>query len=442
MISFPTFGRSADILRLPILLLLASEHALLALSFVAYPLLFGSVLGLGPAQRQTFVCLAFLVAGIGTLALASRGPMGSGRLVVAIPDPFVIPTFVAIAHAVDSAAAWGAMLLYGVLQVLGARCLGLLRALLTAEVCGIAILMLGIALLRMALPKFTGFDAAVPAISPSDCLIAAVTLLAMIAARLVASDRRPLPGTLLGFGAGYGSALAWDGVPPGLPAALAEAPVLAWPELAPPALAFDPVILLPALLLALVAIVDSAGVVIATDRLSGGTCRTAGKAARGGIAGVGLASALAALVGAMPCATSTAHLGLARASARTDRAIGIAVGCLLLAAALTPKLLVLLAFTPTPIIGAVAAYAAATLITAGIETIMVRPLRPRQSLVVGLSLLLGLTVVVEPRLAGVGPAWAQPLLGSEFMVATTAALILTLLLRTGVPVETEPVAAH
>ena len=207
------------------------------------------------------------------------------------------------------------MLLYGLLQVLGARCLRLLRALLTAEVCGIAILMLGIALLRMALPKFIGFDAALPAISPSACT--------HCRHHAPGHDRRPPTWPAIdGRCRARCSASApatprhWHG------RASRRACRQHWPRhrswLGPnwprrpsrsmssvdPGAGF--------LLLALVAIVDSAGVVIATDRLSSGNCRTAGQAARGGIAGVGLASAMAALIGAMPCATSTAYLGLAR----------------------------------------------------------------------------------------------------------------------------------
>jgi hypothetical protein len=107
------------------------------------------------------------------------------------------------------------------------------------------------------------------------------------------------------------------------------------------------------------------------------------------------------------------------------------VGALLAFVAFLPQVSLALTLIPTPVIGAVEAYAAAYLIVSGIELIASRALDSRGIFMVGLSFLAGMGVMFLPALAELAPESIRFMARNGVIVAGVTAIALNLLFRLG-----------
>lgn len=124
-------------------LLLAFQHAVLILMFVAYPLIVAAGAGFSPEATRDFVTATILAMGIGTM-LQAWSRFGSGYLLVHNPNPIHIPVLIQ-AGAVGGAALIATLGLFSAaVQASMGRIIRPLRRLLPAEVCGVTVTMLGV----------------------------------------------------------------------------------------------------------------------------------------------------------------------------------------------------------------------------------------------------------------------------------------------------------
>ena len=130
--------------------------------------------------------------------------------------------------------------------------------------------------------------------------------------------------------------------------------------------------------------------------------------------------------------TSSANVGLSIASGATSRRIGFACGAILMVLAFVPKLAVLFAIMPSPVIGALLFFAASFMIVAGVQILTSRMMDARKTFVVGVSIILGLSVDMLPGVYQSVPAMFLPAFTSSLSVATLSALLLNLLFRIGI----------
>ena len=87
--------------------------------------------------------------------------------------------------------------------------------------------------------------------------------------------------------------------------------------------------------------------------------------------------------------TSSANVGLSIATGATSRRIGFACGGILIVLAFVPKLAVLFAIMPSPVIGALLFFAASFMIVAGVQILTSRMMDARKTFVVGVVSCLG-----------------------------------------------------
>ncbi len=123
----------------PTLLALAIQHAMLALTYLIYPLIAASVAGFSDVQLETLLSVSALCMGIATIVQCARSRFGSGLLIVHIPSPGAIP--LAQQAFLLGGAGMVAMstLILGVSQLFAARLIRPLQILLPPEVCGVAV---------------------------------------------------------------------------------------------------------------------------------------------------------------------------------------------------------------------------------------------------------------------------------------------------------------
>lgn len=419
-----------------IVAVLALQHTVLGLMMAMYPVIIVAEIGMGGEAASSFVTTCILAVGLGTILQASR--FGSGFLAVSLPNPVLMPAFIATARsgglgAAGLGAACGTLAVSIVLQLGLARLLPRLRSYLPPEVCGVSVLMLGISMVRGAGERAVGYDTAAHSVDGRAIAVAGLTLAVVIGLSIWGKGRVRLYAMLAGCAAGYALAMALGLVDAAALAQVADASLLALPLPSFPPLSVSLEALLPMVMVMLISVMDGVGCIITLDKMNHAHwSRTDMPKVSRGVFAEGLASLAGALSGGTSIGFSSANIGLAFASGVTSRIVGIAAGAALIAASFVPKITAALILMPSPVIGAVLIYTAACLITAGLDLIMSRMMNERRAMVVGLSVILGISVTALPNLYQGAPGWIAPLVHSEVTVAALSALLLNILFRIGI----------
>jgi len=152
----------------------------------------------------------------------------------------------------------------------------------------------------------------------------------------------------------------------------------------------------------------------------------------GGILAEACGVMLSGSVGNMGQSTSSANVGLSIATGATSRRIGFACGGILIVLAFVPKLAVLFAIMPNPVIGALLFFTVCFMIVAGVQILTSRMMDARKTFVVRVSVVLGLSVDMLPGVYHSVPALLLPAFTSSLSVATLSAMLLNLLFRIGI----------
>ena len=152
---------------------------------------------------------------------------------------------------------------------------------------------------------------------------------------------------------------------------------------------------------------------------------------QGGIIGQGVASVVGSLFGGLPTASYSQNVGIVTVNKVINRAVFTLAALILLAAGLVPKFASVLTTIPQSVIGGATISVFAMITMTGMRMITADGFTMRSSVVVGLSVAVGIGVVqVTGSLAGPGfPGWVTTVFGSSSVVlATLLAITLNLLL--------------
>ncbi|MEI7610970.1 MAG: solute carrier family 23 protein, partial [Rhodospirillaceae bacterium] len=152
----------------------------------------------------------------------------------------------------------------------------------------------------------------------------------------------------------------------------------------------------------------------------------------GGILACGLGNILAGFLGSIGSNTSSSGVGLSGATGVTSRRVGYAMAGLMAFLSFVPGLAMLLAVMPRPVLGAVMLFTGCLVIMNGLAMIMSRVIDMRKTMVVGVSMVLGIGHDIFPELFQSAPTWMQPFVESSVVLSILAALLLNGLFRLGV----------
>lgn len=414
---------------------LVGQHAATAMAFITYVLATAQIAGLDRQGTQSMVAMTLLGMALCTGLQAWGGRLGSGLLLVHIPNPFVITVVAALVAAHGPGGMAVATLIYGATALLVGPLMQRMRAFFPPTVAGTVVCMGGLGLVNPAMRHALGVDAQW-AINPVSVVIASVTLGCIVVLSVWGGKRTRLLGLLAGIVTGVVVAAITDQLP-GLEA-LRSAPVMALPYFYAPVFQIEPALVAAMVLIAVLSQLDMLGSVVIVDKMEDADWKRANmQAVGGGIRANGLGDMAAALLGAFPTCTSSANIALAHATRSSARVIGLMVALVLALVAFLPQATLALTLIPAPVLGAVELYAAGFLIVSGIELIASRAMDSRGIFTVGLSISGGLTVMVMPQLVQTAPQGLQFLLGSSLVVAGLMVVVLNMLFRLGTAQRTE-----
>lgn len=419
------------------LLPLAAQHAMLAVTFLIYPVLAATEAGLSASQTAAMLSACAMCIGLATMVQCSRSRFGSGYLGVHIPAPGAIPLAVQALSLGGLGLMAATTVLVGLAQLAMARLVRPLRVLLPPEVCGVAVTMLGVSLAGPALRRALGLAEGGTVVA-QNALVASLATVGLIVAITVFAPRRlKLFAVFIGAGVGWALALTLGAGHPGADEAIAAAPLIAWPTLTLPSLAVEPSLLPLVVLLVMMNLVDVLSVTVSLEKMNDADWRRADMgAAQRAVTACGIGNVLNGLTSGFQAGLSSSSVGLAFATQATARVIGLLAGALIFATAFFPKAIVALTLIPAPVIGGILLYTSAYLLVAGMDLIVSRRLSERRVFVVGLSMLAGLSVALLPLREQLPPA-LQPLFSTPLTVGALAAIALNLLFRIGIARETD-----
>jgi len=412
---------------------LSLQHALLALIFLIYPLAAAQTIGLSPADTGTFLTGSLIAIGVATCLHYFPPPFGSGSLAVEIPTPIFLPVTIMAGAAGGWPLMCGMALVCGVVEVVFARALRVLRALFPAEVCGVAVFMLGVSIAKPGLAAFSGVTVAGAVIDVRAIATAVATLLTIVGLGVFGTRRVRLLALGLGVLVGMTVAILTGLVGPADWARIEHLPWVGLPAVSIPAPRFD-VALLPLCIVMGVALsIDNLGCLVGIQRQRDPQWAHVDiRQASGGIQVSGIGDIVAGLLGGMPTGVSSSNIGLSHATGVSHRIVALYTGVLLLLASVAPKIIAAIALMPRPVVGAIMVYAAAYMMVSGMTLILSRMLSERRVFAVGFALLVGLAPLLVSGLYEGAPSMVRALLESPIAAGSLTAMVLTAIAKIGI----------
>jgi len=414
-------------------LLLGLQHILALSSAFVFPVILLQETGILPEQAERMIYTSMIVMGIATIlqTLQYRG-LGSGYLCPERLSPAYIPASILAVKTGGLPLLAGMTLASGLLGVMLSRLMNRLRPFFPAEVTGTIVMMVGLALTPVAVSRFLGEESRA-VIDPLSVSIASITFFVMAGVTVWGTPNVRLHGVLIGVVTGYLCAYASGMLTHEHLRRLEQAPLISLPSFFHEGWSFSSALIFPFLVTVLASVLKEVGDLTTCQKINDTEWKRPDmQSIRGGILAEACGVMLSGGAGTMGLTTSSANVGLSIATGATSRRIGFACGAMLIALAFVPKLAVLFAIMPGPVIGALVFFTVCFIIVAGVQILASRMMDARKTFVVGASVALGLSVDLMPGAYRSVPAMLLPAFTSSLSVGTLSALLLNLLFRIGI----------
>lgn len=415
-------------------LLLGFQHIfILSIAFI-FPVVIVSEIGGSPEDAENLICMAMLATGFGTILQGiNKGPIGSGYLCPLVNGPAFVPASLLAGKAGGLALIFGMTAAAGIFEALFSQVVGRLRKYFPPEVTGTVVLMVGVEVIPIAVPKFFGIDSThlEPQLLPF--LVALATLAVTAGFNVWGKGNLRLYSLLIGMTAGYLISLAAGILTIDHIRLILDSPVFQLPEMGRFGMTFSAALLVPFMVAALSSALKTMGDLTTCQKINDAEWKRIemGSISRGMLA-CGAGNIASGLLGALGQSVSSSNIGLSIATGATSRRIGYAAGGILMLMAFFPKLAAIFAIMPTPVMGASLIFAICFMIMAGIQIIMSRMIDARKTFVVGLSIIFGLSFDSVPELySGLDPVVAT-FFSSSLAMATICAVVLNVFFRLGI----------
>jgi xanthine permease XanP len=407
------------------------QHVGLIAINLVFPLLVFRAAGTPLDLIGGLLSTGLVVLGIATFLQAYRlGPVGSGYMCPStFTATYLAPSLVA-AKIGGLPLVFGMTMFSGVLEGAIAPLLNRLRAIFPPEISGLVILLIGLSIgtsgLRLVLAP------GAPPMSGAEWLVAAATLVTMVGLNVWGVGTLRMLCALIGLIVGY-IAAGFAGLFATAFVAVRDAGWIGLPLPAHLSWAFDASLIAPFAIASVAAALKAAGTIALCQRMNDADwVRPDMTSTTRGVLADGTATAIAGLFGAVGTNTSTPGVGLAAAIGVGSRPVAYAVAALFVLLAFFPKLTALLAIMPRAVMVPALLFTATFIIINGIQVISSRLLDARRSLIIGFSMVAGLSVDIFPGLSAATPKVLMPVVGSPLVFGTVIALVLNLLFRIGV----------
>lgn len=412
---------------------MAVQHIfVLSIGFV-FPVILIQEIGGSPEQGQYLICMAMLAIGIGTILQGIfPGPVGSGYFAPHLNGPAFVSASLMAGKIGGLPLVFGMTMVCGMFEAAFSSLVKRLRVLFPAEVTGTVVLLVGIEVIPLGVPRFFGIDSVHPTPELLSLLVGFATLSVMLCLNVWSKGNLRLYSVIIGIGVGYSLSYAVGIMGNEDLRRIIQAPVFSVPEVGKYGWTFRVQLVIPFLAAMLSSALKAMGDLTTCQKINDQNWkRPEMKSISQGILACAVGNLCCGLLGGMGQSTSSSNIGLSIATGVTSRRIAYFTGAMLIGLAVMPKLAAVFVIMPTPIMGAILIYVVSFMLLAGISIMTSRMIDIPKTFVIGISLILGLSFDFSPKIYQAAPAWVSPLACSGLTIGTISAIVLNVIFRLG-----------
>jgi xanthine permease XanP len=393
-----------------------------------------------PADTTFILSMSLVVSGIATFIQAKKiGPVGSGLLSVQGTSFAFLGPIIAAGLAVKGAGGtaedalgliFGLCFFGAFVEIFISRFLHLANKVITPLVTGVVVTLIGLTLINVGITSMGG---GVPAQnnetfgSPVYLGVAFLVLAVIIALNSTSNNFLRMSSIVIGLIVGYVVS-----IPLGLVdfSNLANLPPVAIPIPFRYGLGFDFGAFIPFAFLYLITAIESIGDLTATSAISGEPIEGPKyfKRIKGGVLGDGINSIIAACFNTFPNTTFSQNNGVIQLTGVGSRYVGYFISVIFVILGLFPIVAGIFQALPQPVLGGATIVMFGTVAVAGIKILSCVNLTKRNSIILAISLGLGLGVTFVPEILGGMPTLVQSLFSSGISTGGITALLLNIIL--------------
>lgn len=410
------------------LIVLSIQHVLLMFVSVALPVIFASQINETAEFTATLVTFSMLAAGFGSIVQSVGLPfIGSGYLCPNVCGPSYFSLSLSAAWVGGLPLMRGMIIIAGLVEMALAPIVQKLKHVFPKFIVGLVVAMVGVSVIKMSVTSLFGLEYRGDAIRSNDILIGMVSLMVMVLSNLWGKGFLKIYCLLIGMLAGWAFAFVLEPEYLFSLVEVSETPVLALPVIGPEFrdITFDFGLLVPFVVISISGSLKSFGNLLAAQKISEPERESVDFVPiRKGLIADGFSTLLAGVLGGMAVDTSSSNIGLAGSTRVLSRWISVAAGVIFILLAFCPRLTVALTLMPKPVLGASIIFAGCFMICTGLLEMFGEEWNSRNTFVVGISLIFGLSTGFLPELYARAPELITLFFTDPLPTTTILAVIL------------------
>lgn len=417
----------------------ALQHVLAAfVNIIAPAIVVGGAIGLEAADTSFLISMSLFVSGIATFIQVHRvGPVGSGLLSIQGTSFAFVGTLVTVGTAaVEGGRSPSQTLAYllticmigAFVEIILSFFVEPLKKVITPLVSGIVVVLIGLVLIKVAITAMGGGSAAIAAgtfATPQNLIVSLLVLTVIVVLNCTRSSFLRMSAILIGLAIGY--LVAW---PLGMLnfSGLSQLSYVTLPIPFRYGFDFGFAGFIPLAFLYVITTIESIGDLTATSMLVGEPIegRTYLNRVKGGILGDGVNSLIAACLNTFPNTTFSQNNGVIQLTGVGSRYVGYFIAGFLFILGLFPIVGGLFQAMPQPVLGGATLLMFSSVVAAGIKILHTVNLSRRNTLILVVSLGLGMGVTFVPEILENTPYLIRSVFSSGIATGGIAALALNM----------------
>ena len=413
----------------------ALQHLLaIFVAIITPPLIIAGALKLDLETTGFLVSMALFASGVSTFIQCKRiGPVGAGLLCIQGTS------FSFIGPIISAGLAGGLPLIFGVcmaaapVEMIISRTFKYMRSIITPLVSGIVVLLIGLSLIKVGVVSCGGGFAAMDNGtfgSLENLGVAATVLLSVLFFNRCKNKYLRMSSIVLGLCIGYGLSFALGMVD----MSAAASQNLSGFNIPVPfkyGLDFNISSFIAIGLVYLITAIAATGDVTANSMISGKSIEGEGylKRVSGGVLADGVNSFVAGVFNSFPNSIFAQNNGIIQLTGVASRYVGYYIAGMLILLGLFPVVGVIFSLMPDPVLGGATLLMFGTVAAAGIRIIAAQEINRKATLVLAVSLSLGLGVELMPDILKTAPEAIKGIFSSGITTGGLTAIIANVLIR-------------
>ena len=408
------------------LVLLGLQYTCMMFPYLIIVVILGKTQG---AVTSSPISFSLMALGIATLLQAlKKGPIGSGYLAPPVISAIYFPASMAAAAQGGLSLVYGMTIFAGFIEIFFSFFLNLLRKYFPPHVCGLIIMAVGFQLGLLAISQIFSVQGYQDPHFNLHLLASAATLLTMVILTIWAKGMWRLLSPFIGVVVGFVFSCVLSIIPSFQD--VWSASWVALPNISGISYDFSSNLILPFILAAIASSLRVVGGVTTSQKINHSTwIRPDIKNIQKGIYADGVGCLFAGFLGVPGINMAPSMVGVSQATGATSRVIAYSLAVWLIVLAFLPKFIYLFLTIPLAVMGAALLFTASFMIAGGIDLITTRKIDTRAILIIGISLLLGISHKVIPTFYSALPAYLQMFTNSLLSIVTLTAFLLNLFFR-------------